>query len=135
MDVLLLIGRILFGALFLGSAMGHLTQTDAMAGYAGSKGVPQPKVMTIVTGLMLLAGALMVILGVWGDVGALLLVAFLIPTALIMHNFWKETDPMNKQMEMISFNKDVALAGAALVLFWLFVEVGDLPFSVTDSLF
>ena len=104
MDILLLIGRILFGALFLGSALGHLTQTDAMAGYAGSKGVPQPKLMTIVTGLMLLVGGLMVILGVWGDVGALLLVAFLIPTALIMHNFWKETDPMNKQMEMISFN-------------------------------
>jgi putative oxidoreductase len=135
MDVLLLIGRILFGALFLGSALGHLTQTDAMAGYAGSKGVPQPKLMTIVTGLMLLVGGLMVILGVWGDVGALLLVAFLIPTALIMHNFWKETDPMNKQMEMISFNKDVALAGAALVLFWLFVESGDLPFSITNSLF
>lgn len=135
MDILLLIGRILFGALFLGSALGHLTQTDAMAGYAGSKGVPQPKLMTIVTGLMLLVGGLMVILGVWGDVGALLLVAFLIPTALIMHNFWKETDPMNKQMEMISFNKDVALAGGALVLFWLFVESGDLPFSITDSLF
>ncbi len=32
MDVELLVGRVLFGALFLASAMGHLTQTPAMAG-------------------------------------------------------------------------------------------------------
>ena len=98
-----------------------------------SKGVPQPKLMTIVTGLMLLVGGLMVILGVWGDVGALLLVAFLIPTALIMHNFWKETDPMNKQMEMVAFNKDIALAGGALALFVL-LSNDFAPFTITGSL-
>ena len=31
MDVVLLIGRILFGALFLAAAAGHLTQTNALA--------------------------------------------------------------------------------------------------------
>ncbi|WP_369249176.1 hypothetical protein [Streptomyces sp. R41] len=40
MDVLALIGRTLFAALFHSSAVGRLTQTKAMAGYASAKGVP-----------------------------------------------------------------------------------------------
>mgnify|MGYP003704225953 CR=1 FL=1 len=42
MDLLVLVARILFVPLFLSSAMGHLMATDAMAGYAASKGIPRP---------------------------------------------------------------------------------------------
>jgi putative oxidoreductase len=135
MDVVLLVGRILFGLVFLGSAMGHLTQTDAMAGYAGSKGVPAARAATIVSGVVMVVGALLVILGWWGDLGALLLALFLIPTAFVMHAFWKETEPMEKQMEQIQFMKDLSLAGAALVLLWLFSQVGEVPLALGDGLF
>jgi putative oxidoreductase len=33
--------------------------------------------------------------------GALLLVVFLVPTAVLMHGFWKESDPQAHQMEMV----------------------------------
>ena len=135
MDVVLLLGRILFGLVFLGSAMGHLTQTGAMAGYAASKGVPGARVATIVSGVVMVVGALLVILGWWGDLGALLLALFLLPTAFVMHAFWKETEPMEKQMEQIQFMKDLALAGAALVLLWLFSQVGEVPLALGDGLF
>jgi len=39
MDVLYLIGRIIFAALFLGSSVAHLTDKGGMAGYAESRGV------------------------------------------------------------------------------------------------
>jgi putative oxidoreductase len=133
MEIVFLIARILFVALFLGSAFGHLTQTEAMAGYAGSKGVPQPKLATQASGVLILVGALSVLLGVWGDLGSLLLVAFLVPTAVLMHAFWKETDAMNKQMEMVQFNKDTALAGAALAFYVVFRADPDL--TITNSLF
>jgi putative oxidoreductase len=42
MDVVLLIARVVFAALFLVSSVAHLTQTDAMAGYAAARGVPMP---------------------------------------------------------------------------------------------
>ncbi len=133
MDVVFLIARILFVGLFLASALGHLTQTTAMAGYAASKGVPSAKAATWGSGLLILVGALMVLLGVWGDLGAILLVVFLVPTALLMHAFWKETDPMAKQMEMVQFNKDVALAGAALAFYVVFY--GDPGLTITAPLF
>jgi uncharacterized membrane protein YphA (DoxX/SURF4 family) len=133
MDVVLLIGRVLFAALFLGSAVGHLTQTDAMAGYAASRGVPMARPATLVTGVLILLGGLSVLLGVWGDLGALLLLVFLLPTAFLMHAFWRETDPTAKQAEMVHFNKDIALAGAALAFFWAFSQ--DPGLTITGPLF
>jgi uncharacterized membrane protein YphA (DoxX/SURF4 family) len=136
MDVVALIGRILFVLLFLGSAFGHFTQADAMAGYAASRGLPQPKLAVLASGALMLVGALMVLLGIWMDLGALLLVIFLLPTAFLMHPFWKETDPMAKQNEMISFQKDISLAGAALLIFGLYAGPGaELGITITDPLF
>ena len=136
MDVVALIGRILFVLLFLGSGYAHLAQTEAMAGYATSRGVPAAKLAVQASGVLIIVGALMVLLGIWADLGALLLVLFLIPTALLMHGFWKETDPQAKQLEMIQFQKDMGLAGAALLIFALIVELGDgLGLTITGPLF
>jgi len=133
MDVVFLIGRIFYAYLFLGSAVGHLTKADDMGGYAASKGIPAAKLMVRLSGVQILIGGLMVLLGIWGDLGSLLLVLFLVGTAFLMHPFWKETEPMGKQMEMVQFNKDVALAGAALAFFWVFQNGVDL--TITDGLF
>ncbi|HEX6351557.1 DoxX family membrane protein [Actinophytocola sp.] len=136
MDVVALIGRILFASLFLGSAFGHLSQAAAMTGYASSKGVPQAKIAVLGSGVLILVGGLLVLLGLWMDLGALLLVVFLVPTAVLMHPFWKETDAMAKQTEMIQFQKDIALAGAALLLFALYAGFGArLGITITDPLF
>ncbi|WP_067719752.1 DoxX family protein [Nocardia yamanashiensis] len=136
MDVLVLIGRVLFVLLFLSSGFGHIAQADAMAQYAKFKGVPMPKPAVLASGVLLIAGGLSVLLGVWADLGALLLFVFLLPTAFLMHAFWKETDPQAKQTEMIQFNKDLALAGAALMLFAFFAYVGtDLGLTITGPLF
>lgn len=136
MDVVALIGRILFAFLFLGSAFGHLTQADALAGYATSRGVPQAKLAVLGSGVLMLIGALMVLLGIWLDLGALLLVIFLVPTAVLMHPFWKETDAMAKQTETASFQKDIALAGAALLILALYAGYGpELGITITGPLF
>jgi putative oxidoreductase len=135
-DVLVLIGRILFCVLFLNSAVGHLTKTKAMAGYAAARGVPAPVPATAASGVLLLAGGLMVVFGVWADLGALLLVVFLVPTALLMHPFWKETDEQAKTVEMVSFFKDLSLAGSALMLLAFFAYAGhDLGLTLTGPLF
>ena len=119
--------------LLIGSGVGHLTQTAAMAGYAESRGVTPAKPLVQISGVALLAGGLSVLLGIFGDIGSLGLAVLLIVTAVQMHAFWKESDPMAKQMEMVQFNKDLALAGGAFVLFWAFLQ--DPGLTVTQSLF
>jgi uncharacterized membrane protein YphA (DoxX/SURF4 family) len=129
MDLILVIGRILFGGFFLMSGINHFTKLEAMTGYAKYKKLPAAKLGVLISGLMLAIGGLSVILGYYADLGALLLAIFLVLAAVIFHNFWKETDATAKQNEMLGFMKDIALAGAALILFALVSKYGaDLDF-------
>jgi uncharacterized membrane protein YphA (DoxX/SURF4 family) len=133
--VLILLGRILFAVLILGSAVGHLTKTRGMAGYAESKGVPFALPATFIGGIMLAVGGLSVLLGIWPDLGSLVLAAFLLPTAVMMHPFWKEQGEA-RMMEQIQFNKDLALGGAALMFAGLFAIAGDaVGLTITGPLF
>ena len=126
MDWVLLIGRVLFINVFLISAIGfHFVQRGMGVEYARGKGVPMPEFLVPFSGLLALAGAILVALGLWADLGALLLTAFIFPVALWMHPFWKEADPTAKMMEQVQFTKDIALGGAALALFSLFEQFGD----------
>lgn len=111
-----LIGRILFALIFLSSGMNHLTKMGAMVGYAQSKKLPAPKFFVPFSGLIMLVGSIFIILGWHRFIGAGLIFLFLVPTAFTMHAFWKETDPMARMGEMVHFMKDIALAGAALLI-------------------
>ncbi|MFM8794683.1 MAG: DoxX family protein [Acidimicrobiales bacterium] len=116
MDIVLIIGRVLFALMLVTGGLNHFTKAEAMAGYAAHKGVPQPKLANLVSGLMLLLGGLSIILGVWADLGALVSAVVLLAMAVMMHDFWK-ADDQAKQMETISFFKNVSMAGGALVMF------------------
>ena len=136
MDIVFLVARILFALIFIASGFAHFANRKAMAEYAAAMGAPAPGPGVLISGLMILAGGLMILLGIWGDLGALLLIAFLLPTSLIMHAFWKHEDPQMAQTEQIMFMKNISLAGGALAFFWLFVEYGkDLPLTITGPLF
>ena len=136
MDLVFLIGRILFGVLFVYSGFGHFAASEAMQGYARQQGAPAPALTVPLTGAVILVSGLAVILGVFADLAALLIAGFLFLTAFIMHAFWKVQDPQARQMEQIQFSKDLALAGAALVLFYAFNQLqDDAGLSITDPLF
>lgn len=135
MDILLIIGRVLFSLIFISSGLSHLTKVEAMTGYAQFKKVPAPKFGVIVSGLMIILGGLYVALGVYADLGGLLIALFCLLTAFMMHNFWTLQDPQAKQGEMINFMKNLALAGAALIIFVLVGSGGDFGPSITAPLF
>jgi putative oxidoreductase len=63
MDVVVLVGRILFSALFFVSALGHFGQSGAMTGYAQSRGVPFARPAVLLGGVLLALGALSILLG------------------------------------------------------------------------
>jgi putative oxidoreductase len=124
MDWVLLAARILFVAIFLPAALNHVRNRKMMAGYAASKGLPFAELAVVGTGVLLGFASVLVLLGAWVDLAGLLLAGFLIPTALMMHPFWKSTEQMERMMETIQFQKDVSLAGGALALFYLFNQFG-----------
>ena len=119
MDNLAWLGQALFSLVFIMSGVGHLTKTNDMAGYAAHKGIPSPKLAVQVSGLVLLVGGVLLLANTSVKLGALLIAGFCIVTAVLMHQFWKETDPMSKMNEQTAFLKDIALGGAALAIFAL----------------
>jgi putative oxidoreductase len=135
MNAVLVIGRILFALIFINSGISHLTKLEAMTGYAQYKKVPAAKLSVAVSGLMILIGGLYVALGIYADLGALLIAIFLIPTAFMMHAFWKESDATAKQNETIGFFKDLSMAGAALIIFALVGSGANFGPHITGAFF
>lgn len=130
MDWLYLFGRVFFGLIFVGSGLGHLVQLPGMAQYADSKKVPATKPTVVTTGIMLLAGGLSVILGVYMEVGIWLLIFFLLAAAFMMHDFWTVTDPTQRMVEQAMFMKNLSMAGAALLLYYMIKTHGYGPLTL-----
>jgi putative oxidoreductase len=136
MELLFLLGRILFAYLLIGSGIGHLTKTADMAAYAEMRKLPNAKLAVQVSGAALVLGGLSILLGIWGDAGSLGVAILLAITAVAMHAFWKETEPMAKMMEMVQFNKDLALVGGALAMYVIFYNTDGFGYyTITGALF
>ena len=135
--VINLIGRVLF-AYFFGAVagVGHIRRSKMMEGYAKSAGFPVPAIAGWPTGLWLVAGAASIALGIWPDLGAVMIAVFLIPAALFFHAFWKLEDPQQKQPQTMYFWRNMIGLGACAIMFATFVALGPaLRFTVTAPLF
>lgn len=128
MKYAMLVGRILFAFIFLVASTGHFSPT--MIGFAASQGVPMASFLVPASGVLALVGGLSVLLGYKAKWGAWLLVLFLVPVTLMMHNFWSMTDPMMTQMHMAMFMKNLGLLGGALLIAY----AGSGPFSLDNRL-
>ena len=107
-------GRVLFSLIFLLSGPRHfLPQTIA---FAAQRGVPLASLAVPLSGVLALVGGLSVLLGYKAKWGAWLLIAFLVPVTVMLHQFWAVKDPMMAQMQMAMFMKNVSMMGAALLI-------------------
>lgn len=118
MEILLLLGRIVFGGYFVMAGINHFTNAGMMSGYAGSKNVPAPRLAVLGSGVLLVLGGLSVLLGFLPVLGLLLLIIFLVPTTFLMHNFWTIQDPQARMADQVNFLKNVGLIGASLTLMY-----------------
>ena len=116
MEIIYFIGRLLFAAIFLNSGYNHLTKSKQLGAYAKSMGVPSADVMTIVTGIMITIGGILVLFNYEIFYGAILIFLFLVPTAFLMHAYWKVQDAGMKAVQQAMFMKNLSLAGAALMV-------------------
>jgi uncharacterized membrane protein YphA (DoxX/SURF4 family) len=116
MRAMFVLGRMIFGGFFAWNGLSNILERQQKSYYATAKGVPAPEVAVPASGALLLAGGLSVMAGVKPREGLAAIIGFLIPVTLQMHRFWDVEDPQVRQSEMINFTKNVALAGAALMM-------------------
>jgi putative oxidoreductase len=104
-----LAGRLLLAALFLHEAWSKLTGYDAALSYMQAFGVPGQLLPLAIAAE--LACGLLISLGYQTRAAAIILAAFCTATAVLFHTRFADRN------QLLHFEKDLALAGAFLVLF------------------
>ena len=135
--VMVLIGRLVFAYYFgVVAGIGHFKKDQMMRGYAQQAGFPVPAVAGWVAGLWLMLGAVSLGLGIWPDLGSLMIGVFVIPAAVFFHRFWSFEDEGQKTFQQTAFYRNLVIFGASLVFLGTFVTLGSgLRYSITGSLF
>ncbi|MGH7599115.1 MAG: DoxX family protein [bacterium] len=127
-DYIFLAGRILYTLPLIIMGSNHFLYMSALVSYATVKGLPMPQASVILSGFVLVLGAISVLVGFRGKIGAWLVTAFLLATAFVMHRFWGLSDAMAAQAETANFFKNIIMAGAALMI----AQTGTGPYSVDN---
>jgi len=112
-----LVGRVVFGLYFAYSGLMHFVNSKGMVEFASYKKIPLPTLAVYGSGLIVLLGGLGVTFDFYKTASLALIVLFLVPTSVFMHDFWNDTDANTKMNNRIGFLKNVALIGAALAMF------------------
>ena len=133
--ILVLIGRLIFMVYFLMAGWNHVKNSDAMVGYARSMRFPVPAVGGWVTGVVLIIGGLFIGLGIWPDIGALLIGLFLLTAAAYFHRFWQVGEDMKMTQTFAFWRNGLGLAGC-LIMIGFFAAAGEeLRYSITAPVF
>lgn len=127
------LGRALLSIIFIASAIGKILDwdntlqffnknlTDWLALNALNPGlqniiefaIANAPLLLVLGTIFELLGGLLVFLGIWVRLGAVLLLIFLIPATAVFHHFWQLQEP-DKTLQMINFMKNLSIFGGLL---------------------
>lgn len=77
--------------------------------------IPLTPLLLLVGTIFEFVGGLSVLLGIKERIGAFLLILFLIPTTVVMHQFWF-VEGYEKELQLVHFLKNVAILGALMLI-------------------
>jgi putative oxidoreductase len=135
--LIVLVGRLLF-AIYFGAVTGvaHIRRSEGMEGYAKGAGFPIPAIAGWPVGIWMILGAISLAFGIWPDIGALMIAAFLLTAASFFHRYWEVADPGQKMTQSFAFWRNVLGIGGCAIMFGTFVTLGPtLRFAMTRALF
>jgi putative oxidoreductase len=110
-SVILLIGRILLSVMFIMSGLQKFGGIEGTAGYIGSVGLPAATALAWLAAIFETVAGIAILVGFQTRLAALLLAAFCVFAGYVFH-FQPED-----QMQMISFMKNMTIAGGFLALY------------------
>ena len=115
-DVLLLVGRVLLGWLFLTSAWGKFMNMGGYVAYLTNLKVPNPGFFSWIGAPVEFLIGITLILGFATRYAALLCLLFLIVATALAHRYW-EYPAAQVMAQYNNFLKNLAIFGGALLLF------------------
>jgi putative oxidoreductase len=123
MKYIVLLGRILYSLILIKTSFAHFTQKTI--GEAANAGIPIPEILVPLSGIIIFLGGASILFGYKARLGAVLLILFLVPATVMVHNFWHITNPLSiwgfgdptlENKEEVMFLKNLSMLGAALLI-------------------
>lgn len=110
--VVFLIIRFILGGYFAWHGARHLDAygRQHLVAYARTKRLPMPLAAVPAFGLVLIVGGMSLVTGLFPAAGVAMIWSFLIPSAFLMHRFWRLDDAAPRATERRHFTRNVMLA-------------------------
>ncbi|GJM38250.1 MAG: membrane protein [Acidimicrobiales bacterium] len=124
MEIVLLLGRIVFSVIFIGSGIGQLADEESTTATAEGAGLPNAKLMGQISGVFFGLGGIAIALGIFTDLAFLLTGVLVMIAAFTIHPFWK-MEGEAQMMQMPNFMKNLTIFGACLMGFAFYSTFGS----------
>ena len=115
-DVIVLLGRVALGAIFVKSGLQKLMALSAFAASLASRGVPQSSVWAVIGATVEFVGGILIVTGLRTREASLLMVVFVVVATGISHRYWEFADAARRLQES-QFFKNLSIIGGFLLLF------------------
>jgi putative oxidoreductase len=115
-DLILLLGRLALGAIFVKSGLQKLMALSAFAASLAGRGVPQSETWALIGATVEVVGGILIVTGFKTRYASLLMILFVIVATGISHRFWEFAEPARRLQES-QFFKNLSIIGGFLLLF------------------
>jgi putative oxidoreductase len=115
-DLILLLGRLALGAIFVKSGLQKLLALSAFAASLAGRGVPQAETWAVIGATVEFVGGVLIITGFKTRYASLLMILFVIVATGISHRFWEFAEAARRLQES-QFFKNLSILGGFLLLF------------------
>jgi len=110
------VGRVLLGTLFVYGGYHAAKDPGARPVALQKVGLPGGENLVRFNGAAQLLGGAALAAGILPRAAAAGLIASLVPTTIVGHAFWRETDPVRRQAQIVQFLKNTSMLGGLLLV-------------------
>ena len=111
-----LLGRLVLAWYFASEAYARAIDWNATVSLLALKDVPAPALLHVLAIVVLTLGSASLFLGMRTRLGALGLFAFTLIANVLMHDYWRVENTIDRQADYEIFARNLAIAGGLLVL-------------------
>jgi putative oxidoreductase len=114
--VIVLLGRVALGAIFVKSGLQKLMALSAFAASLAGRGVPQSSTWAVIGATVEFVGGILIVTGLRTREASVLMILFVIVATGISHRYWEFADAARRLQES-QFFKNLSIIGGFLLLF------------------
>ena len=110
------LAHMLLSGIFIGGGADAFLKPGYRVNKVENTGIPEPEQAVVLNGVAMMIGGTALALNIAPKAAAALLLGTLIPTTIVGHAFWKETDANARKMQQTQFLKNLGLMGGLLLV-------------------